>query len=1005
MLIYPAGIPTGTGYTIENSVWFDGSADYLSWTPSSAGSKQDFTISFWIKLIDPDLSSTSYILSAGDGTGNEEFAVAFLNSETLRIFSASDGSTYQNFDYRTSQVFRDPTAWQNWVISFDHNNGTAGDRIRLWINGSEVADADFGTSTDPVDGETVYWTDSVAHNIGRTVQGSNYVPMYLADFICLDGTSVTDASSFGETNSSGVWVPVDPSGLDFSGNNSFHLDFAVAPGTGNGSGTDASGGGVKQDISGGTATNPGGGLHGFSGSGVLDDDTGQDGFYLSGDEAGQTVDVDLGSGNDLAVTGAGWIVENNGGNDQAAVWSIFYSDNGSDWTDTNQNLTVADNATPMGEQRTLITGQTAHRYWRLSIDSTTANNNGWYSGLRLYTGGTGVSFLNNFTEVSMTTGQKGTDSPTDNASSNIGNTATLNPLIFNGTLSEGNLKHTADTTGYLNASIGTVSASSGKFYHEIDFVSGTIDDSTTFGVVNVGDLAATRMDQNSSHYVGHANGGGWAYKPGSTPKKWTNSVQENYGVNVTDGDTLQVYTDLDNGKLYFGKNGTLMESANLTNGTGYAYNTLSGQIVPAFGIYNGDVIKVRFSPADWEYTPANSDYKSWSTQNLTEPTVTDPSAYFFAKTYTGNSDSENPRNITGFQDAAGNNITPDWVWIKSTSDGYSHTLWDSVRGFGNGTELLTDANSGIGSQADGNGNVSGVVAGGFTATESGSDSVYVNEQGKDYVAWMWKAGGAPTTDNISDSGSPGQTPTNNSVFRNGSASTTAFDSANIYPTRASIGTGISILKYTGNNSSNQTLATGLTGAADFAIIKRHTSGGDWAAVGIVGSTIYGMELNNPTAESSVTDQVTAFGNGTITIDGGSANDPAAYSAFIFQKTSGLIGVGTYTANASTNGPSIIIDDGGSGFRPAWVMAKEISNSGEWRIFDNVRDGYNPTDKYLRASTAEYNNTGGDVDFLSNGFKLRNAGGESNSGDGDTYLYLAFAEHPFGGDNINQARAR
>ena len=214
-----------SGYVVENSIYLDGSADYLSFTPFTAGSKQDFTISLWMKLVNPDFSSTSYVLSAGDGTGNEEFAVAFLNSEILRIFSVSSGSTYQNFDYRTSQVFRDPTAWQNWVITFDHDNGTAGDRLRLFINGSEVTS--FGTETNPVDGETAYWTDAVAHNIGRTVQGSNYAPMYLAEVINLDGTSVTDATNFGEYNNNGVWIPKDPSGLTF-GTNGFHLKFDEA---------------------------------------------------------------------------------------------------------------------------------------------------------------------------------------------------------------------------------------------------------------------------------------------------------------------------------------------------------------------------------------------------------------------------------------------------------------------------------------------------------------------------------------------------------------------------------------------------------------------------------------------------------------------------------------------------------------------------------------------------------------------------------------------------------
>ena len=165
-------------YVPTHAAVFDGSADYLVWKNPTIGSRTNFTISWWMKTVNGLLGSTSYLFSAGDGTGNEEFAVAWLDTEILRIFSVSSGSTYQNFDYRTSQVFRDTTAWQHCVISFDGSNGTAGDRIRLWINGSEVADADFGTSTDPVQGELSYWTDDEPHNIGRTVQGSNYAPIF-----------------------------------------------------------------------------------------------------------------------------------------------------------------------------------------------------------------------------------------------------------------------------------------------------------------------------------------------------------------------------------------------------------------------------------------------------------------------------------------------------------------------------------------------------------------------------------------------------------------------------------------------------------------------------------------------------------------------------------------------------------------------------------------------------------------------------------------------------------
>ena len=64
------------------------------------------------------------------------------------------------------------------------------------------------------------------------------------------------------------------------------------------------------------------------------------------------------------------------------------------------------------------------------------------------------------------------------------------------------------------------------------------------------------------------------------------------------------------------------------------------------------------------------------------------------------------------------------------------------------------------------------------------------------------------------------------------------------------------------------------------------------------------------------------------------------------------------------------------------------------MYDNKRDGYNLTMRYLLVDQpdAEGTNSYG-VDFLSNGFKMRNNFSESNY-NGETYIYIAFAENPF-----------
>ena len=133
---------------------------------------------------------------------------------------------------------------------------------------------------------------------------------------------------------------------------------------------------------------------------------------------------------------------------------------------------------------------------------------------------------------------------------------------------------------------------------------------------------------------------------------------------------------------------------------------------------------------------------------------------------------------------------------------------------------------------------------------------------------------------------------------------------------------------------------------------------------------------------------------------------ATYVTYCFARTPGLIAVGSYVGNASTDGPYVVVDDGGSGFRPAWLLYKNVSSAGSWGIVDAVRSPYNQMARYLLAdnANAEGTDTSNNFDFTANGFKVRSSNGDCN-GSGNTIIYLAFAEYPFGGEGISQARAR
>ena len=113
--------------------------------------------------------------------------------------------------------------------------------------------------------------------------------------------------------------------------------------------------------------------------------------------------------------------------------------------------------------------------------------------------------------------------------------------------------------------------------------------------------------------------------------------------------------------------------------------------------------------------------------------------------------------------------------------------------------------------------------------------------------------------------------------------------------------------------------------------------------------------------------------------------------------------GSYLGNGSSDGPVITLN-----FRPAWVMLKKVTGAANnWTISDTTRTPYNGRDDVLRAELPNVEQPSGDapIDHLSNGFKIRNGTGHQTNTSGETYIYCAFAESPFGGSDVAQARAR
>ena len=362
---------------------------------------------------------------------------------------------------------------------------------------------------------------------------------------------------------------------------------------------------------------------------------------------------------------------------------------------------------------------------------------------------------------------------------------------------------------------------------------------------------------------------------------------------------------------------------------------------------------------DFYYSPP-SGHLALCTANLPDPPAAfdpaldaSPQDHFNTLLWSGDNTT---RSFTGV------GFAPDWVWIKSRSAAAGHNLFDTVRGASK--QLRTNSES-----AENTTNEFGLLTSfnsdGFTTTPgsySGYESGDVNMSGRTYVGWNWKAGGSSASN------------TDGTITSTVSANTDA---------------GFSIATY--NGSGTVTVGHGLSSTPELVIIKSRdaSSGGYWwtGTTVIDGSLDYfQLNGNNAKADSGYSVPTSSvFSNVTFT---GSTNQVA----YCFHSVEGFSKIGTYIGNGSVLGPIVY-----TGFRPAWLMIKRISDANDWRIYDNKRSNYNDKTATLYANynLAEYTSAGAnELDTTANGFRIVNSNAGYNASNTSTYLYIAFAEMPF-----------
>ncbi len=343
-------------------------------------------------------------------------------------------------------------------------------------------------------------------------------------------------------------------------------------------------------------------------------------------------------------------------------------------------------------------------------------------------------------------------------------------------------------------------------------------------------------------------------------------------------------------------------------------------------------------------------------------------------TYSGNG---------SIQSIGGLDFSPDLVWVKSTNVAADHVLQDTVRGTG---VYLMSSQSDL--QNSASNYITSFNSNGFTVGSGNR----VNNSSRQYVAWTFKAGGAPTSLNSSG---VGQTPTPGSVKINGAGLTSALPGNQVIK-RLSANTtyGFSIVEF--NAVDNGTYPTGLQTTPNFIIYKNLDSVQDWRVYHsslTSGNTLY---LNQSLGEATSNNRVTAVSSTTFTV--GNLTDNESHIAYCWSEVPGFSKFGQFTG-LCTSSKTVTL-----GFRPKFLIIKRkgVASDGElyyggWGMYQDP-----VTDMQLMAHCSGETGVRGNcstgpsardiqsfVTFNDDGFTVSSCWYEQN--DTTDYIYAAWAE--------------
>ena len=622
----------------------------------------------------------------------------------------------------------------------------------------------------------------------------------------------------------------------------------------------------------------------------------------------------------------------------------------------------------------------------IDVSGLTFGNNGFYLDYAVAPGtsdgaGTDASGSGNtFTETNFVAADKMVDSPSDNLTDGIGNYCTLNSISPTGAVtSDGNLVVLLRGNSGYDSIGGTQSfPRSGKWYFEVTFTTANSVNSNLIGIADGSTIKndASGIDAGVKNRVYRSNDG---------QKQSNLASASSYGDAYGAGEVVGVAVDMDNGAMYFRNEGTFQNSGDPESGaskTGAAFTDLlsAGPYDWTPFIHNDgtsdNTFTANFGQFDFAAT-IPTGYSTLMTANYPEPAIPDGSVYFQATLYTGDGTAIGSGGQAVNQ-SRNSTFQPDWVWVKNRDTTDGHILVDSVRGV---TNYLASDSTAV--EVDNNESIVTFDSDGFTV----GNMVNVNTDGERFVAWQWLA------DNTSGS--------TNEV---GSITSTV---------ATGVRAGFSIVKYTGV-SGTQTVGHGLGVVPKMMWAKRLNSTNGWSVyhVSLPVTNILLLDTTAVTVNPSDADwQDTAPTSSVFSVGdaaGRTNNADDNFVCYCFAEIIGYSKFGIYTGQGSTTLNTFI----NTGFKPAFIILKATSRTGTWNMYDTNRGGSaatggdgigNITTLHLAADNPARETNDYNIDILSNGFKIYDSQhyvGENAA----TYIYMAWAENPFGGSGVGQARA-